>query len=384
MSKRHETIWAAEPHTLAKIEILKGYLHAWFRILGMRRKDEVLLFVDGFAGPGRYSGGEKGSPVAALDVAVNALENLGTAFIGNRLHCAFIEKDQARFAELSGVLANIQLHPKLKTSRYNCEFVEGINQLRREIPGPFRGSGPLLVFADPFGGTGIPLTTIASCLEGASNEVLINLDADGVARIFTADNPNREQQLDDLFGSGEWRTVLHPGRDFAMLSLDILQLYKKSLRTIPGVKYLWSFAMRGAKDLISYHLVFASKHPQGLRKMKEAMRRLSGTNAYTFSDADVGQHALFTDDEVPAFADKMWRAFDGRAITYAEADLFALNDSPFLNPKEMLQHLEKTDRLQVDPVPGVPRRKGTFAEEAIRQLRFGRYGCTDVQLDLGF
>ena len=52
MSKKLPTVWTATEHTKAKIAILKGYLDAWFRILGKTRKNQPILYVDGFAGPG--------------------------------------------------------------------------------------------------------------------------------------------------------------------------------------------------------------------------------------------------------------------------------------------------------------------------------------------
>ena len=57
-----QTVWPAEAHTLAKIEILKRYLEAWFHILGTTRKKDTLLFIDGFAGPGKYSAWRRGIP----------------------------------------------------------------------------------------------------------------------------------------------------------------------------------------------------------------------------------------------------------------------------------------------------------------------------------
>ena len=67
MSDNLPTVWPAEPHTLAKHAILKEYLKAWMPILSrqsarVHAPGREVLFVDGFAGPGRYSGGEPGSP----------------------------------------------------------------------------------------------------------------------------------------------------------------------------------------------------------------------------------------------------------------------------------------------------------------------------------
>jgi three-Cys-motif partner protein len=59
-----ETHWELLPHTQAKHEILRRYLEAWLPI--MATWQGRIVFVDGFAGPGRYSGGEPGSPLIAL------------------------------------------------------------------------------------------------------------------------------------------------------------------------------------------------------------------------------------------------------------------------------------------------------------------------------
>jgi GMT-like wHTH domain len=63
------TIWDLEPHTAAKHEILRRYLQAWAPILSQGNFPQ-LVFVDGFAGPGRYSKGEEGSPLIAVKAAV--------------------------------------------------------------------------------------------------------------------------------------------------------------------------------------------------------------------------------------------------------------------------------------------------------------------------
>lgn len=126
MASIKDTVWPATAHTLAKIEILKNYLNAWFRILGTTKKDQSLLFIDGFAGPGHYSKNEEGSPLAAFGAAVSCLCTLQNDFISKNVHCVFIEKDKDRFNELCATLDKQKPHPRIKISRYECEFVEGI------------------------------------------------------------------------------------------------------------------------------------------------------------------------------------------------------------------------------------------------------------------
>src|SRR4051794_21996687 len=68
------TVWSAEPHTVAKHRILQAYLSAWMPIL-TRQSQKVgqqgkVRYIDGFAGPGIYQKGEKGSPILALEAAL--------------------------------------------------------------------------------------------------------------------------------------------------------------------------------------------------------------------------------------------------------------------------------------------------------------------------
>jgi three-Cys-motif partner protein len=383
MSKRLPVVWDAHPHTIAKIAILKGYLNAWFRILAATHRGETILYVDGFAGPGYYSNHDEGSPLAAMRVADKTIQSLGDKFIAKKLHCAFIEDRSDRYQLLVEAAAPFVGKPHLGITKHNCEFVEGIELVRKELPAPFRGEGPLFVFADPFGGTGIPFSTFASCMQGDTAELLINLDADGIARIFSAENNNRDAQLTELFGNECWRTELTAWGDLKRLSVQILDLYKKRLRTLPGVDFVRSFAMRGSKDAINYHLVFATKHPLGMRKMKEAMRAIDKTGAYSFSDAHAEQEVLFRDDKPEIYAEALFRQFAGMTVTLRDVNVFALSETPFPNPKAMLAVLEKQGRVRVEINGNESRKAGSFPEGKIKALQFGKFDTMTEQGELG-
>ena len=90
MAGPRQTVWELEPHTRAKHELLKRYLQAWMIILSQGKFAEI-LYIDGFAGPGEYAGGEAGSPIIALDTALEYKSPL-TA----KVHFLFVEKDDAR------------------------------------------------------------------------------------------------------------------------------------------------------------------------------------------------------------------------------------------------------------------------------------------------
>ena len=85
MATIEKTIWNIEPHTAAKHKILRKYLDAWFPILAKGNKK--LVYLDGFSGPGRYTGGELGSPLVALQSALTHREKLNS-----ELEFIFIEE----------------------------------------------------------------------------------------------------------------------------------------------------------------------------------------------------------------------------------------------------------------------------------------------------
>lgn len=210
--KKFPTIWPAEAHTIAKIEILKSYLVAWFQIVGRSKRGQDLLYVDGFAGPGEYTNYPVGSPFAALTAATQAIELTGNAWIAGKVHCAFIEPDLDRFKNLEQKISSFDLPPRINLHAYPETFTKGLESLKKEIPLPFTSQHPLFVFIDPFGATGVPFTVVAALLKSPCSEVLLNLDADGIARIFKAgESADYERNLNEIFAGNEMEIAIQYG-----------------------------------------------------------------------------------------------------------------------------------------------------------------------------
>src|SRR5471032_2121735 len=94
--------WPLVPHTAAKLGLLGAYLEPWFAILshgGFRN----VVYIDGFAGPGRYSGGEDGSPIVALKALAAHGHKLQSAF---EFH--FVERDRRTAEALSANIEALQ------------------------------------------------------------------------------------------------------------------------------------------------------------------------------------------------------------------------------------------------------------------------------------
>ncbi|HXV11451.1 MAG TPA: three-Cys-motif partner protein TcmP [Burkholderiales bacterium] len=362
MSANKGVIWPAEPHTIAKIEMLRAYLYQWFSILGRRFEGKDLWYVDGCAGPGEYTNYQTGSPLAAMDAAQATLRDAAGRWRANKIHCVFVEENEPRFQHLEQKLAGIPKDSRIPQHLFRGTFANGVAWLREQTPNPFASEDPIFAFIDPFGPSGLSFSAVKEFLGRPSCEVLINLDSDGISRIKSAgEYANHRTILNETFGDSDWEGEL-TGVDQAEIVQRALALYKKKLRALPGVRYAFSFEMRKRNHAFDYHLVFASHHPKGLEKMKEVMKRLDQNGTYCFSDDHVGQHNLFAWNDPTTHAADLQRHFAGCTVPYSDVNDYALNDSPFINPKAMLKALESAGNIRVQCTRA--RRKGTFPDDA--------------------
>lgn len=350
--------------------MLQAYLSRWFEILGRSKPRQNLWYIDGFAGPGEYTNSPTGSPVAAITSASEALQRVGDQWKAGGVHCVFIEENPERFEHLKNKLVANANTQKIQTHFFNSTFVEGLSALRQQVQNPFAPPSPLFSFVDPFGAKGVAFADIKDLLSRESSEVLINFDSDGIGRIFRAEEAaNHEEILNEIFGDDSWKTELAKHRPSHELYRGVLALYKQKLLALPKVRYVFAFEMRSAKNTIDYHLVFASQHPLGLEKMKEAMKTIAKDGDYCFSDAHLNQSSLLRFDEPAAYGPQLFEQFRGRVANYPELNDYALNETPFTNPKSMLKDLEGKGMIQVsssDP----KRRKGTFNEKYLIGITF--------------
>src|SRR6185436_11662463 len=261
-------------------------------------------------------------------------------------------------------------------SEFTCEVqqgtfdqkLKGILEKVKKLPGSIP---PTFAFIDPFGATGVPFAHVAEILKYRSCEVLINLDSDGIGRLVAAAQTiekNREH-LDSIFGDTSWRQLLNADASMPILCAQVLALYKSRLRSLAKINYCFSFAMKSTREALNYHLVFASQHPLGLRKMKEAMKAVDQSGSYSFSDDAVGQgHFNFAEPAEPA--NRMLKTLGGSWRRWKEFDDFALNESPFGNPKSMLRYLKARGKVEVQWVGTAP--KSGFPEDKIRLIKLNR------------
>lgn len=359
------TVWQLDPHTRAKHAILHTYLQAWVPIL-TRGGFPLIVYIDGFAGPGRYSKGEEGSPVLALRAAIEQREPISA-----EVWFLFIEKDEDRAAMLEQVVAEIDKPDNFKVRIRGGEtFEDAFDKFHDHFRKQGKAIPPTFAFIDPFGWVGVPFRVVKEVAAYKSCEVLINFMYEEINRFLA--HPEQGKNFDEFFGTDEWRkcTEIKAPRERNRFLHD---LYQRQLIEEAGLEYVRSFEMRNDKDVTDYFLFYGTKSYLGLKKMKEAMWRVDEAGEFRFSDAtDPNQLVLF--EKAPQFEHlrrQILAEFGGRTVTVEDIERFVVTKTAFRETHfktQVLRKLEKESLLESVDAPD-KRRTGTYADSALR-LRF--------------
>lgn len=345
------------------MRILKRYLQAWMVILSQGRFPEI-LYVDGFAGPGAYEGGEAGSPIIALDTALKFKPPLSA-----KIHFLFVEERVDRADHLRQQVAQRTLPPN-----FNVGVEGGVTfqaAFTRLFPSFVRSGRliPTFAFIDPFGWTGAPFSLVKQILSHRSCEVFVNFMYEEINRFIG--HPDQVANFDSFFGIDDWKRCV--GESEPRTRNRCLQdLYLRQLHT--GAAYVRSFEMSNARDVTDYYLFYATSGLLGLKKMKEAMWKADESGEFRFSDAtDPNQLVLFEKaPSLPTLQMRIENEFLGKDVTVGNIEKFVVVETAFREThyKSILKAMEKAARLKVinaDP----SRRAGTFGDPELI-VRFGR------------
>jgi three-Cys-motif partner protein len=291
-------LWKLEPATAAKHRLYQRYLDAWWPILlqtsqrtGYTRPRVTLL--DAFAGPGRYEGGEPGSPVFILDRLLhhNAVDRMHLS--PRRVHLVFIEKDRSRhehlLSELTtqfGPLSDLPVRVEVRRGEEGQDSLPALTELGA-------WGHPILGIFDSWGSVNVPLDVMRRIANNRSSEVITTFGPNWFSR--------REELnadiLDTVFGGrSHWTTAADEARPDERWRAW-LGTYRSALRRA-GFGYQLQFELvpRTGQPL---YLVFGTGSDAGLRAMKDAMWNVDDRDGESFRDPRtrgaeaVGQLDLF-------------------------------------------------------------------------------------------
>jgi three-Cys-motif partner protein len=357
-----KTLWNLEPHTGAKHKILASYLDAWFPILSTY--NGRIVYLDGFSGPGRYLGGEPGSPIVALQSALSH-----SARLTKEVVFFFIEERTDRADHLEGEIAKLKLPARFAVTVERGEFAKKFGETLDAIEQNGLKIAPTFALIDPFGFSGLPYVLIKRLLSHPKCEALITFMVDSINRWLTHEDDVITSHISETFGTQDAIAIAkRPDR-----TDSLKQLYFSQLRKL--AKFVRYFEMRDHDNRVVYYLFFASNNALGHLRMKEAMWKVDPEGEFAFSDStDPSQTVLFQNPHAEDLAAQISSTFRGgskREVSHIET--FVNNDTAYLRKHmtKALKHLEANSLLTAEPVKsdGKKRLAGTFSNEVLVTIK---------------
>lgn len=352
------TTWPIEPHTKAKHDILQRYLEAWFPILGKHHRK--LVYIDGFCGPGRYAGGEPGSPIIALNVAAEHRPELKGPLL-----FWFIDERKDRIEQLEQELKRVSLPDNFRIACDCGLFHDTIRPVLQALDQKGVAPAPIFAFIDPFGFKGIPFSVLKQLLSHKRCEVFISFMVEPINRWLTHPQEGVLQHIEEAFGTEECFAIAHKGGD-RIRNLQVL--YQRQLQSV--ARFVRYFEIQKRDGHPFYYLFFATNHRLGHLRMKEAMWKVDPNGEFAFSDAtDPNQMVLFGQDAGP-LGNVLRSEFEAKGkLGVAQIKKYVEEETGYL-AKHMRAALAKQESERIINVEeikadGKKRRKGTFPDDVM-------------------
>lgn len=286
--------------SVVKDALLKCYLVPYF--MKILRTGKPLVYVDCFAGKGKFDDGNEGSPIIALDILQDWLRR-STVQSQKKIEAYFVELDYPD--ELKKNLESYcKCEPSLKIFVNPGNYEEQILKILHGKEGK-----NLFLYLDPYGVKHLDLKFLGSLSSNSDNprfrstEFLLNFNSHGFLRVacqfLKLDFPNEvnweylteydnsfdipqnktEKMLNRVAGGDYWKDMVRhyyaEHKRFYDLEEDFTQEYCKRLRGY--YSYVLNMPIR-VKESHSpkYRMIYATNHPDGAILMADNIYKRKG------------------------------------------------------------------------------------------------------------
>ena len=257
--------------TIFKHDLLQRYLPPFAGMTGSQTSERRLVYLDGYAGRGRYDDGKPGSAERVLKIAMDQKARVNLAW-----KCYFVEADPSSSTALTTVV-----------QEYVAAGVEavghhgGVLDVLDEVIADACGC-PFFAFLDPCG-LGVPMDRLTAILTGERRatkpptEVLLNFSLEAVRRIgghvsSPHANATTLAHMDATLGGDWWQKHFSAGVDDEGVDA-VVAGFAGRLRAATGMSVVSVPVRRAPTHKPIYHLVFGTRSPYGLWVFGDSVAR---------------------------------------------------------------------------------------------------------------
>ena len=313
-SSVNHVAFSGREHTEYKLKILEKYLPAWFQIL--QKDNENLVYIDCYAGIGRYPDGTEGSPLRAVKIADEASQRWNTI-----CWCIFNDNNPERLEELTENISEYENRPKLKIKMENIKAEHLVKEiiandnLLREIG----NDAPMFFFIDPLG-FNVPMEMICEILSRPKTEILLTFMIKDIER--WGDTHGYQNIIRRLFDLDDPQSYIR-NQQGAETEERILRAFKQRLYEKAHTQYIMTYKVCHEKERRTiFYMVHISTHFKAFKLMKDCMYSIGipGVFAYLGPDHPIeGQltlEPLLHDTEIAQLASYIFNQFNGCMVDY--------------------------------------------------------------------
>lgn len=277
-----------------KHTLLDKYVPQFAGMTGSRTAGGRVVFLDGYAGRGRY---EDGSPASAERILQIAQSQARTASVS--WTCFFVERDKSSAHALAQVVSEYADHEVTATA-YRGDVADRLPEVLAAATGL-----PLFLFLDPCG-LGLPYDVLVDLVgrqradEWPPTEVLINFSLEAVRRISghiaSAHRDERSvRRLDAAVGGTWWHAEFEGGVTDAGVE-RLVETFATKLSADARMKIAVIPVRRAPTHKPVYHLMFGTRSDYGLWVLGDAVARATQTwwDTQEEVEAEHEPDALFT------------------------------------------------------------------------------------------
>jgi three-Cys-motif partner protein len=278
------------PWSKRKDRILSYYLEPYLAKVATLRRP--ILIVDGFAGPGKFSDGEIGSPLIICEKAREAITR------GARVSVACIEDVDDLCVRLKQ-----NLSPYPFATAFCGKFLEHVPHICESAK-----THTLFLYLDPCTVEGLDWRALDMVFQHirasrASVELLLNFNARSFVRrglaALKCDVPDIDAGIEDseepdavpahsptvdhlnqIVGGSWWSDTLASTKDFTEQVKRVTKQFAEQLRERFSEVGYTAIKAKQTHLVPKYYLVFASRHPDALELMNDAMAKCRGTSTF--------------------------------------------------------------------------------------------------------
>jgi three-Cys-motif partner protein len=339
-----------------KAEIVEKYFDTWAGIvigaqkrLGDDARKQRVVYVDLFAGPGRYKDGADSTPLRILAKAISKPE------YSERLVTIFNDKDENHVRSLEEAIRGLpgveklRYPPEVWNEEVGDRIAAGFEEIR---------TVPVLAFVDPWGYRGLSLRLVNALIKDWGCDCIFFFN---YARINAGlSNPAVREHMEALFGRERAHSLslrLEEMRTPLQREAEIVEKLAEALQDSGGGprRFVLPFCFKNeAGTRTTHHLVLVTKHFKGYDVMKGIMAKASskcedGVPSFTFSPAAGREQPLLFKLSRPLedLREMLLSDFAGRTATmraiYEEHSV----DTPYVsgNYKDVLRRMEEAGEI---------------------------------------